>query len=60
MLFTVGTIIILITFELSSPSYGLTTLTINRKKLKIAAYIVSTIFLIVIAIKLVRIIITTS
>ncbi len=56
ILFTVGAIILLITAELSSPYYGLTNLTINRKHLKNAAFAVGTIFLVTVAAKIFSII----
>ena len=58
LLFTVGAIILLITTELSSPYYGLTNLTINRKNLKNAAFVVNAIFLIIVAARIISIITT--
>jgi hypothetical protein len=54
--FTVGAIVLLITAELSSPSYGQTNLTINRQKLKNAAYVTGIMFLITAAIQIISII----
>ncbi len=56
LLFTVGAIILLITVEIFSPYYGQTNLTINRRKLKNAAYSTSIIFLIIVATKIVNVI----
>ena len=56
ILFTVGTIILLITTELSSPYYGLTNLSINRKHLKNAAFAVSIIFMVTVAARIISII----
>lgn len=46
LLFAVASIILLITTELSSSYYGQLNLIVNRKKLKICAYISSGVFLI--------------
>jgi hypothetical protein len=43
LLLVVGAIILLITAELASPHYGLTNLTINKKKLRNAALTIPTI-----------------
>jgi hypothetical protein len=52
----VGAIILLITAELASPSYGLTNLTINKKKIRTAALIVGILFLITVVIRIIGII----
>ena len=49
-------IILLITSELISPYYGKTNLLINKKKLRNVALIVSTLFLITVAIRIATII----
>ncbi|MDR2720462.1 MAG: hypothetical protein LBC03_06645 [Nitrososphaerota archaeon] len=46
ILLAVGTIALLITIELSSPYYGQTNLSLNRTKLKNAAYTTGVLFLI--------------
>ena len=56
LLFTVGAIVLLITAELSSPYYGQTKLTINRQKLKNAAYATGVVFLITAIIRIITII----
>ena len=52
----VTAIILLITSELISPYYGKTNLLINKKKLRNVALIVSTLFLITVAIRIATII----
>lgn len=52
----VTAIILLITSELLSPSYGNTNIYINNKRLKNAAVVVSILFLITLAIKIIDII----
>jgi hypothetical protein len=51
-------IVLLITSELISPYYGKTNLLINKKKLRNVAIIVSTLFLITVAIRIATIIIS--
>jgi hypothetical protein len=51
-------IILLITSELISPDYGKTNLLINKKRLRNVAIIVSTLFLITVAIRIATIIIS--
>jgi hypothetical protein len=46
LLFAVGSIVLLLISELASPYYGQTKLTINRQKLKNAAYLTAAIFLV--------------
>ena len=48
---------LLITSELSSSSYGLTNLTIDKKKLRNAAFATGALFLITVAIRIIGIII---
>lgn len=50
---------LLITAELASPCYGHTNLTINKKKLKKAALASGTLFLIIVAIRIINIITAT-
>jgi len=57
LLLAVGAIVLLIIAELSSSSCGLTNLTINKKKLRNAAYVIGALFLITIGIKIIGIII---
>jgi hypothetical protein len=52
----VGAIILLITAELASPHYGLTNLTINKKKLRNAALTMTLLFLLIVAINIINII----
>jgi len=56
LLLAVAAIILLITSELLSPSYGNTNIYINNKRLKNAAVVVSILFLITLAIKIIKII----
>jgi hypothetical protein len=49
----VGAIILLIAAELASPHYGLTNLTVNKKKLRNMALALSILFLIIVAIKII-------
>jgi hypothetical protein len=56
LLLVVGTIILLITVELTSPHYGLTNLTINKKKLRNVALTTCLLFLITVAIKIISVI----
>jgi len=56
LLLAVTAIILLITSELLSPSYGNTNIYINNKRLKNAAVVVSILFLITLAIKIINII----
>jgi hypothetical protein len=53
LLLAVGAIILLITAELASPSYGLTNLMINKKKLRMAALTIGILFLITVGIKII-------
>ncbi len=55
LLFAVGTIVLLLTAELSSPYYGHTNLAVNRRKLKDAAYATGIIFLITACITIIQI-----
>ena len=52
LLLALGGIILLITAELTSPQYGLTNLTINKKKLRNAALTTGFLFLAIIVIKI--------
>jgi hypothetical protein len=52
----VTAIVLLVTSELISPYYGRTRLAINRKKLRYTALIVSALFLVTVAIRIVNII----
>jgi hypothetical protein len=52
-------IILLITSELISPYYGKTSLLVNKKRLRNVAIIVSTLFLITVAIRIATIVIST-
>lgn len=58
LLLTIGAIILLITAELASPYHGQTNLTINKKKLKNAAFATGILFLVTVAIKAITIITT--
>jgi hypothetical protein len=53
LLLAVGAIILLITAELASPYYGLTNLTINKKKLQNAALTMGLLFLLPVAIRII-------
>jgi hypothetical protein len=55
LLFAVGSIVLLITAELSSAYYGQTNLTIDRQKLKNASYVTGIVFLITAVIKIITI-----
>ncbi len=57
LLLAIEAIVILITYELSSSYYGLTNLTVNRKKMRNVALIISVLFLITVAMKIIGIII---
>lgn len=57
VLFAIGAIVLLLTAELASSQYGLTNLTVNKKKLKNAAFATGVLFLATIAIKIVGIIV---
>ena len=57
LVLAIAAIILMITAELTSPYYGLTNLTINKKKLKTAALATGTLFLITVAIRIYTIII---
>ena len=52
-LLAVGAIVLLITAELSSSSYGLTNLTINKKRLRNAAFFTGALFLITVGIRII-------
>lgn len=54
LLLVVGAIILLIMAELTSPQYGLTNFTINKKKLQHAAMATSLMFLITIIMEIIR------
>jgi hypothetical protein len=56
LLLVVGAIVLLITAELASPHYGLTNLTINKKKLRNGALLMGLLFLLTVAIRIVNII----
>jgi hypothetical protein len=56
LLLVVGAMILLITAELTSPHYGLTNLTINKKKLQNAGLTMVLLFLLTVAINLINII----
>lgn len=56
LLVAVGSIVVLITAELSSPYYGQTTLTINRQKLKNTGYFLAVVFVIFMIIRLTTIV----
>jgi hypothetical protein len=55
-LLALGAIILLITAELESPYYGLTNLTINKKKLRNATLTTGLLFLLIVAIRIINII----
>jgi len=57
LLLAVTAIILLITSELLSPSYGNTSIYINNKRLRNAALVVSILFLVTLAIIIVNIVI---
>ncbi len=56
LLFAVGSIIVLITAELSSPYYGQTTLTIDRQRLKDTGYFLALLFVVIMIIRLIIIV----
>jgi hypothetical protein len=56
LLLAVDAILLLFTAELALPRYGLTNLTINKKKLRTAAFTIGILFLITVAIKIIEII----
>ncbi|MGD0451415.1 MAG: hypothetical protein ABSA79_10235 [Candidatus Bathyarchaeia archaeon] len=56
LLLAVNAITLLITAELESPYYGLTNLTINKKKLRTAALITGILFLITFVIRLIELV----
>lgn len=56
LILAIAAIILMITTELSSPHYGLTNLTINKKKLKNVALATGTLFLVTVAIRIYSII----
>jgi hypothetical protein len=55
LLLVIAAIILLISAELTSPNYGLTNLTISKKKLRNAAIATSSLFLVVVVIQIVGI-----
>lgn len=57
LLLAVTAIILLITSELLSPSYGNTNIYINNKRLKTAALAVSILFLVTLAIRIINMVI---
>ena len=56
LVLAVTAIILMITAELTSPYYGQTNLTINKKKLKNAAIVTGALFLVTVAIRIYTII----
>jgi hypothetical protein len=52
ILLAVGAVVLLITNELSSPHYGLTNLTLNKKKIYNSAIVVSILFFVTVALKI--------
>ncbi len=50
LLLAIGGVTLLVTLEIISPSYGLTNLILNKKKLRIAAITIGVLFLITFAI----------
>ena len=56
LLLAVGAVVLLITAQLSSSSYGLTNLIINKKKLRNAAFVTGALFLITVAVRIIGII----
>jgi hypothetical protein len=59
LLVFMGAIILLITTELASPHYGLTNLTINKKKLRNVALLMGLLFLLIVVINIINIITST-
>jgi uncharacterized membrane protein YjjP (DUF1212 family) len=59
LLVAIAAIILLVTSEILSPHYGKTNILINRKKLKKAAIIASTLFLATVAIRIAAAILLT-
>lgn len=58
ILLAVGAVVLLVTNELISPYYGLTNLTINKRKLHTAAIATSALFFITIVIRIIGMVIT--
>jgi hypothetical protein len=58
LLIAITAIILLITSEMLSPHYGKTNILINRKKLRNAAIVTSTVFLATVAIRIANILLT--
>lgn len=58
LLFGVSALILLITYELSSSHYGITNLVIDKKKLRLAAFSTSLLFLITVAIRIMGVVLT--
>lgn len=56
LLFALGAIILFITAELTSPYYGITNLTVNKKKLRRVALTSMVLFLITVAIRIIGIV----
>ena len=56
LLLVLGAVILLITAELESPYYGLTNLTINKKKLKNVALTMGLLFIVTVGIRIINII----
>jgi hypothetical protein len=59
LLLVVGALILLITAELTSPHYGLTNLTINKKNLQNAAIATGVIFLITAVVQIISLIVSS-
>lgn len=57
LLLIVDAILLLFIAELASPRYGLTYLTLNKRKLRIAAFTFGILFFITVAIRIVEIIV---
>jgi len=55
LLFAVGSIVLLITAEITSSHYGQTRLAVDRQKLKNAAYAVGLVFLITAVVRIITI-----
>ncbi|MCW4009022.1 MAG: hypothetical protein NWF05_00165 [Candidatus Bathyarchaeota archaeon] len=56
LLLALGAIVFLITLELTSPYHGLTNLAINRKKLRNVTWVVGTLFLIIVLVRVISIV----
>jgi hypothetical protein len=59
LLVVMGAIILLITTGLASPRYGLTNLTINKKKLRNSAFFMGLLLLLIVVINVINIITST-